>query len=173
MYYIYGQSGPSLLIESTDSMIESTDSMLIMYLCMYMYMYTFTKFNLTYMYILISKYKSILLQYNYNNSFHISTYSSWTDLNLPVCLSLLTRSQLYLCQLVLKFAHLSLSEATKMSGILVSIKCVRTTQVHAPLTMKCVLLWYHRTYTYFVHDDVQGFPQNKIQIGYLMIFMRI
>ena len=24
MYYIYGQSGPSLLIESTDSMIECT-----------------------------------------------------------------------------------------------------------------------------------------------------
>ena len=26
MYYIYGISGPSLLIESTDSMIESVDS---------------------------------------------------------------------------------------------------------------------------------------------------
>ena len=33
MYYIYGISGPSLLIESTDSMIliESTDSMIIGY----------------------------------------------------------------------------------------------------------------------------------------------
>ena len=29
MYYIYGVSVPSLLIESTDSMIESTDSMII------------------------------------------------------------------------------------------------------------------------------------------------
>ena len=30
MYYIYGVSVPSLLIESTDSMIESTDSMIIL-----------------------------------------------------------------------------------------------------------------------------------------------
>ena len=29
MYYIYGISGPSLLIESTNSMIESTDSMIM------------------------------------------------------------------------------------------------------------------------------------------------
>ena len=61
---------------------------------------------------------------------HLLSHSSWSDLNLPVCHVLLLRSRYYLCSLVMRFAQLVLSEASKMTGILVSIKCVRTTQVH-------------------------------------------
>ena len=35
----------------------------------------------------------------------------------------------YLCILVTRFAELALEEASKMTGILLSIKCVRTNQV--------------------------------------------
>ena len=59
--------------------------------------------------------------------------SSWTELHLPVCHALLLRSRCYLCSLVMRFAELALSEASKITGILVSIKCARTTQVHTTL----------------------------------------
>ena len=61
---------------------------------------------------------------------HLLSHSSWSDLHLPVCHALLLRSRHYLCSLVMRFAQLVLSEASKMTGILVSIKCVRTTQVY-------------------------------------------
>ena len=55
--------------------------------------------------------------------------SSWAELHLPVCHALLLRSRCYLCSLAMRFAELALSEASKITGILVSIKCARTTQV--------------------------------------------
>ena len=56
--------------------------------------------------------------------------STWSSLHLPVCHTLLLRSRCYLCSLVMRFVQLALSEASKITGILVSIKCARTAQVH-------------------------------------------
>ena len=59
--------------------------------------------------------------------------SSWSDLHLPVCHALLLRSRYYLCSLVMRFAQLALSEASKITTILVSIKCARATQLHTTI----------------------------------------
>ena len=54
---------------------------------------------------------------------------SWTKLGLPVQHDLLRRSRLHLCQLVQRFVQLAVDEASRLTGILVSIKCVRAAQV--------------------------------------------
>ena len=41
--------------------------------------------------------------------------SSWAELHLPVCHALLLRSRCYLCSLVMRFAELALSEASKIT----------------------------------------------------------
>ena len=60
---------------------------------------------------------------------------SWVKLGLPVSRDLLKRSKEYMCFLVARFVNLTLEEASKITGILVSIKCARTNQV-------CENLWY-------------------------------
>ncbi len=55
-------------------------------------------------------------------------------MGLPVCHELLRDGREYLCGLVRRFVSLVLEEASKMTGILVSIKCVRASQVGATLT---------------------------------------
>ena len=43
MYYIYGQSGPSLLIESTESMIQH-----VLYILAYVYLYLYQSQDITF-----------------------------------------------------------------------------------------------------------------------------
>lgn len=54
---------------------------------------------------------------------------SWTRLGLPVCLHQLAKSCDHLCGLVCRYVSLCLGEASQLNGILLSIKCMRTTKV--------------------------------------------
>lgn len=58
-----------------------------------------------------------------------------------MCGRMLGKARRYLCSLVVRFVHLSTEEAAKIGGILVSIKCSRTTQVsmHAGTVWRKVL----------------------------------
>ena len=55
--------------------------------------------------------------------------SSWVKLGLPLDPSLLSHASQYLCGLVAQFISLVLGEASRINGLLVSMKCTRTTQV--------------------------------------------
>lgn len=65
--------------------------------------------------------------------------SSWVKLGLPLDPSLLSHASQYLCSLVAQFISLVLGEASRIHGLLVSMKCIRTTQVCECLSLQvCV-----------------------------------
>jgi len=54
---------------------------------------------------------------------------TWVSLGLPVCRSLLRRSSDYMCQIVDRYISACQHEAGQLSGVLLSIKCIRTCKV--------------------------------------------
>lgn len=111
-------------------------------------------------------------------SFILTAAESWTKLGLPVQHGLLRQSQLYLCQLVQQFVQFSVEEASKIAGILVSIKCVRAT--HLKEHLKDCLSLLSEAIPYFLYpggtDNIPaatGCEWMPMAVGVTLSFVKI
>jgi len=73
---------------------------------------------------------------------NLSPCRSWSELGLPVCGRMLAKAQSYLCSLVVRFICITMDEAAKINGILVSIKCFRASQVGYCVKEVIITNWF-------------------------------